>query len=156
MALSSRVRNKLVDAINVAFNSIGTTKPTLPPRSNENTALIAWDFFVADRLLAMAKKRKEYAHANAVRAGVIFDHMKYPRTPEDNGMLYVGEHVGIYLAVKSPGKRVDVDLMCELLEERGVSQDVIYAARDKATKESKPAHEFRVSLITDDSIPEGK
>jgi hypothetical protein len=37
-----------------------------------------------------------------------------------------------------------------------VKQEFIDGARNTATEVSRPAHEFKVSLITDDSIPEGK
>lgn len=156
MALSSRLKNRLMDNINMSFAQIGNQKPTLPPRSSENTASIAWDLFVSAHLLALAKKRKDVAHGNAVRAGIIFDHIRQPRTPDDNGMIYTGDQVGVYLVVRSPGIRVNAHKMCEELLRFGVDQELIEMARMNATEESKPAHEFKVSLITDDTIPNGK
>lgn len=156
MALSSRLKNRLMDAINMSFANIGNQKPTLPPRSSENTASIAWDLFVSNHLLALAKKRKDVAHGNAVRAGIIFDHIRQPRTPGDSGMIYTGDQVGVYLVVRSPGKRVNVDKYEAYLLHTGVSQETLDVARMHATEESKPAHEFKVSLITDDTIPNGK
>jgi hypothetical protein len=156
MALSTRIKNRLMDAINMSFANIGNQKPTLPPRSEENTAPIAWDYFVSCHLLALAKKRRDVAHANAIRAGIIFDHMKHPRTPEDTGMIYTGDQVGVYLVVRNPGKRVNIDKMEAWLLKTGVPQETLDVARMHATEESKPAHEFKVSLITSDTVPHGK
>ena len=157
MALSSRLKNRLMDAINMSFANIGNQKPTLPPRSSENTASIAWDLFVSNHLLALAKKRKDVAHSNAVRAGIIFDHIRQPRTPDDSGMIYTGDQVGVYLVVRNPGKRVNVDKLRDMLIHTWkIDESVIDTAIHNATEESKPAHEFKVSLITDDTIPNGK
>lgn len=156
MALSSRIKNTLMDAINITFNNIGKLKPTKPPHSDDNTAPIAWELFVSTHVLALAKKRKDIAHEDAVKAGIIFDHVKYPRTPDDNGMLYVGDQVGVYLSVKNPGKRVNIDKFCDALMALGVREHTIDEARQSAVEVSKPAHEFKVSLITEDALANGK
>lgn len=149
MAMNERKHNELMDAINVAFKSIGNVAPTKPPRSKDNHGPIAWELFVARHLEAISKARCNVAKREAIHAQIIPDTDKEPKKPGFNQMIYTGDQVGIWLEVREPGTRVDCVRLCAFLKERKVSQKVIDEAVAYATVENKPAHVFRTSLVTE-------
>ena len=149
MSLSQRDRNKVIDGLNTKFSDIGTKSNTCPP-STKNTEPAAWEFFVAAHLNSLATGRLKEARASAVRAGVIFDHDKHPRTPQDTGVIYRGDNVVVTLTVKMPTITTDVDELCAYLIDKGVSVKLVADAVAHAKKERRAAHEFRASLLTED------
>jgi hypothetical protein len=149
MPLSQRDRNKVIDGLNTRFAEIGTKHYTCPP-STRNTEATAWEFFVAAHLQTIAAGRLKEARASAVRAGVIFDHDKHPRTPQDTGVLYRGDNVVVTLTVKAPTVTVDVDEVCAFLIDKGVSVKLVSDAVEHSRRERRAAHEFRASLLTED------
>lgn len=151
MALSSRLKNRLMDAINVAFGDVGATPDTRPPKTKDNRGPLAWEYFVADHLAKIAKARLAKAKAAAIKAGILFDHEKFPRKPGDNGLVFTGEQVGVFLTVKTPGKRIDTDKLYEALIARNVSERILNEAYEYAEYFTKPAHEFRPTLVVNDN-----
>lgn len=151
MALTPRRRNELIDAINVAFKDIGNVAPTKPPRTKSNQGPAAWEYFVARHLEGLAAGRIKQAKREAISAGVIFDHEKQPREPGTNEMIYTGEQVGVWLEVREPGTRIDTVRLVEHLQSKKVAQKVIDEAVAYATVTNKPAHVFRVSLLTNEA-----
>lgn len=149
MTLSQRDRNKIIDGLNTKFADIGTKTNTCPP-STRNTEAVAWEFFVAAHLQSIANGRLREARTSAVRAGVIFDHDKHPRTPQDTGVLYRGDNVVVTLTVKQSTITTDVDELCAYLIDKGVDVKLIHDASEHAKKERRAAHEFRASLLTED------
>jgi len=151
MALSSRLKNKLLDAINNAFADIGTEAGTRPPRSKENTAPTAWEYFVSFHLAGLAKGRLDAAKKACIKAGILFDHERHPRMPGDNGLIFTGEQVGVFVTVKNSGTRLDTDKLYAILMAKGVSEDVLSEAYEEASYKTRPAHEFRPSLVVNDN-----
>ena len=84
MPISSRVRIRLTDAINTMFGGIGSANGTKIPKSSDNKAPIAWEYWLSSHLLALAKGRFASARIEAIKAGIIFDHEKDQRTPGTN------------------------------------------------------------------------
>lgn len=149
MSLSQRDRNKVIDGLNTKFSDIGTKTNTCPPSTRNNEG-VAWEYFVAAHLQSIANGRLKEARAGAVRAGVIFDHDKHPRTPQDQGVIYRGDNVVVTLTVKQPTITTDVDELCAYLIQRGVDQKLIEHGLIEAKKTRRAAHEFRASLLTED------
>jgi hypothetical protein len=149
MALSSKVKNKLVDAINVAFTSIGHAAGMQMPRCTGNQAPAAWELWVSQHVLSLATKRKERAEQEAIKAGVIFDKEKEPREGGTRETVFNGECVSVMLEVRGASKRVSADKMADYLVSKGVKQALIDEARIAATSTSRAAHVFTTTLITD-------
>jgi hypothetical protein len=156
MSLTTTVRNRLVDAINVAFDAIGFDVLTkMPkPKVRDNKSPIAWEYYVADHLAARARARLTTAKKAAIAAGVLFDHEKFPREAGTREPIFSGEHVIVWLEVKSPTTRVNADKMSEYLITKGVDAKVVADAYASASSKTRPAHEFKVSLVASD--PTGK
>jgi len=147
--MTSRIKNKLMSNINSVFGVIGTTTETRPTRiSKNNTALVAWEFFVASHLQTMAQARRKKARELAIEAGVLFDSDKEPRDPGTNDTVYEDENMFITVTVKNPATRINTDILLEQLVGK-VSKQVLDDAVAKATFETKPAHEFKVTLRTE-------
>ena len=140
-----------MDALNRAFSDIGTDTLTKGPRSRENTGPTAWEYFVSYHLAGLAKARLDAAKKACVKAGILFDHEKFPREPGDSGLVFTGEHVGVMLTVKRPGERIDTDKLHLALQNRGVKESVIQEAYEEAKYYTRPAHEFRPTLVVNDN-----
>ena len=150
MTLSSRLANKFIDAANVMFGVIGNDTTTKMPRSKDNRAPYAWEYFVSKHLLKMAEARHGAAIKAAVRAGVIFDHHKEPREAGRLDVLYQDENVIVKLRTSQGNTRIDPDALAQFLIKRGVEMELIEAAADAATKQFNAKHEFIVSLNVED------
>jgi hypothetical protein len=152
MALSSKVKNKLVDMMNMSFTNIGHTTGMKMPKSDNNNEHAAWELFVAQHLLSMATKRKDTAEKDAIAAGVIIDKEKAPKPEGTREVIYNGDVVSISLEVRTGGTRVSVNVMSDYLAEKGVPQKLLMEAMAFATSKSRPAHVFTSMLITNDAI----
>jgi hypothetical protein len=149
--MSSRVANRIKDSINTQFASIGHDKATSPPKVQSNLAPIAWEYYAAQHLKALASGRFKQACSLAIRSKIIFDHERYPKPPGTNDLIYNGDQIGIWVEVRSPGMRVDVDKLLAYLEAQGnVPREVLDKARIEATLPNKAAHVFRSSINTND------
>jgi hypothetical protein len=151
MALSSRVKNKLIDGINLAFASIGHTAGMKMPKSERNDEPAAWELFVAQHVLSLANKRKDNAEKDAIAAGVIIDKEKNPKPEGTREVIYNGDVVSIALEVRTAATRVSVNVLCDYLSEKGVSQKLLMEAMAFATDKSRAAHVFTTMLITNDA-----
>lgn len=148
MALSSRVKNRLMDAINTSFGNIGHASTMRMPRNESNKAPYAWEYFVSCHLASLANKRKDQAEKAAIRAGVLIDKERNPQPPGTREVIY-NDDVSILVEVRAPSERVDVDDMMEYLIKAGVKESVVYAAREKAVKLNRPAHVFLANLVAE-------
>lgn len=153
MSLTTTLRNRLIDSINVAFDAIGVDPPTKMPRLKkaDNRSPAAWEYFIASHIASRARKRLDVAKAHAIEAGVIFDPTKAPRTEGTNEQVFSGEHVSIWLTVRTAATRVDVDKLCDYLTKNGVKTELVAKAYNQAKYKSSPAHEFKVSLVANDA-----
>jgi hypothetical protein len=156
MSLTINMRNRLMDAINVAFDWVGTSPETKMPRAKvrDNKAPIAWEYFVASHVASRARARLDMAKRAAIAAGIIFDHTKTPRNAGTNEQVYSGEHVTVWLSVRSGANKVDADMMSDYLIRNGVNPKVVTDAYAHASSKTRPAHDFKVSLVASD--PGGK
>lgn len=154
MSLSNTIRNRIVDGINTAFTAIGLSAETKMPRAKkgDNQAPIAWELYVSDHLMRLAKARNDAARRQAIDAGIMFDHERNPREPGTNEQLYNGEHVAVWVIVNKGSTRVDYNKMVTYLASHGVNQKVIDGAVLFGTSVTRPAHSFKVALVA----PEGK
>jgi hypothetical protein len=151
MALSSRLKNRLMDAINTSFSTIGHSATTRMPKNTSNKAPYAWEYLISCHLASLANKRKEQAEKAAVKAGVLIDKDKNPQPPGTREVIY-NDDVSITMEVRMPSIRVDVDVMIEyLIEKAGVKETIVYDAEAAATKANKPAHVFTAHLVGDSS-----
>ena len=150
MALSSRVKNRLMDALNTGFDEIGKAIGKMP-RSTSNLAPYAWDYFVACHLASRATKRKEQAEAAAVKAGVLIDKEKNPQPEGFRDIVYYDD-VGITLEVRRASPRVDTDKLIDYLKAAGVKQSILDEGLRLTTRMTKPAHVFTAYLVTEGTI----
>ena len=136
------------DAINAAFASIGYVNGSAMPRCRRAKELVAWEYHLASHLLRVAETRRKKAHADAVKAAVIFDHEKFPEPVGTNRLVYAGEVVEISVSVAAPIAGVDhVAFVVDLLK-AGVKPALIKRLTAKHTTETRPAHKFVSSLVT--------
>lgn len=147
MALSSRQKNKLVDNINVAFDSVGSSNGTRMPKCESNLAPVAYEYWLAQHLASRANKRKEQAEKRAIDAGVLFDKDKHPREPGTRETIYACEIVSVNVEVRNPATRVDVSALLKFLAEKGVNQKLLDVALEQAQTRNKPAHVFTSALV---------
>lgn len=152
MSITTTVKNRLVDAMNMAFAAIGKTVETKMPRlkKGDNRAGIAWEYFLSSHVLALARAREADAKKAAISAGVLFDHEKHPREPGDGGVIYMGEQVIVTLTVSKPSTTVNATRMGDWLINNGVSAELVDAATKYATTKNRPAHSFKASLAVSD------
>lgn len=150
MALTERDKNKLIDVVNMRFAEIGSRTDTCSPYTEDNKGPEAWELFIAGHMSTLASGRLKEARRRAIRAGVIFDHEKHPKTPDDSGVVYRGEFVVVTLLVKQGSTIIDPEEMANYLQAKGVEPKLLADAWEHASKPRRPAHEFRASIITDD------
>lgn len=150
MTVTSRVRNRITDAINMAFSAVGVSADTCSPQSRDNKAPIAWEYFIAGHLTALASGRFKKAKADAIKAGILFDHDEHPKPTGMYEPLYDGEHIAIELEVKRPSQRVNASKMSEYLVAKGVSPKLLADATEFATSTNRAAHVFTAYIKSDD------
>lgn len=149
MAMTARVKNKIMDTLNLAFSAIGTTLNTRPPKlPKNNTAPYAWELFVANHLYTMATARRKKAREQAIQVGVLFDHEKEPREPGTDEIVYEDDHVVVTLAVNNPATRINPDLLVNYLDGK-VDAELLRDAVRHATFQTRPAHEFKTIMRTE-------
>lgn len=149
--LSSSDKNKLVDKVNTAFSNIGKKNGTMMPPSDSNLDSYAFDYWIAQQLVALAGKRKEQAEKAAVRAGVLLDKEKDPQPEGSKLVVYNGDHVAISLSVSNSAARVNTDRLVAYLAEHGVDDALLEKAVEHATLKSRPAHVFTSYLLTNNN-----
>lgn len=147
MALSSRTKNKLTDAVNTCFHNIGKKNGTAMPSSERNEEPIAYELWLASQLSTLADKRKALAQTVAAREGVINDKEKDPKPPGTREVIYNGDVVSIALEVRQPATRVDADRMIDFLIQKGISSKLLFEAKDYATVQNRASHVFSPMLI---------
>jgi hypothetical protein len=150
MAMSSKVKARIIDTINTTLSSIGRDKTTKPAMKS-NTSPIAWEFFVVDHLKKMIAARAKEAQRAAITAGVIFDNEKFPKESGTNETVYSDEFVSVHLTVNQSGTKVNTNKLLAYLAANKVDEALLQRAIDSATEATKPAHRFAPSLIVSDT-----
>ena len=150
MSLSSKTKNKLVDAVNVAFAAVGRSNGTKMPKAEGNREPLAYELWCAQHLASLATKRKEQAEAAAIAGGVIFDKEKNPKEGGTKEVIYNGEIVVVSVDVRNGATRVDAAAMATYLMEHNVAPLLVQEAMSYATKHNRPAHVFNSMLVTDE------
>ena len=145
---SSEIR----DNIRTAFYAIGNTPQTRPTRPSErNDGAIAYEYFVSYRLASEAETRKKKAVAQAVEAGVIFDHNKDPLPPgTSQHIVYHGDQVLILCNVANITDKVDWEaIVTDLISSKKVAlKDIeVLAKKHTVPKAEKGAHTFSSTLL---------
>lgn len=151
MSLSSRVKNKVMDMINMTFASLGNANGMRMPKSDNNLEYLAWELLVAKHVLSLAEKRKDNAENAAAKAGVINDKEKNPKPAGTREIIFSGNVVSVSVEVRNPSSRINVVRVTDYLTAHGVSQKLIDEAVEQATTMTKPAHVFTPILITNDA-----
>lgn len=120
-----------------AFSKIGTTNGTAAPQSDDNRFGIAYEYFIADALAAVAAKRKEQAKEAAKSAGLLGEDHAEATTVE----TYSNELISISAKTASAAERVD---KTALFNELNKKYGAVEAARilSVATKTNKAATSF--------------
>ena len=136
MALTSRVRAKLFDAIHVALDKIGNLNSTAMPPSKNNREAIAWEMMVSDEVRRRAIKRREAAFQAAKDAGLIPDYLAEPTQAHPKAECWRGEHVSILADIRDKKGSVDMDRFIANLQNAGVKLNLITKAYDQARKPS--------------------
>lgn len=67
MTVLANIKSKIA----TAFEKIGRTNGTAQPTTEDNTFALAYEYYCADQLAAMAAKRKEQAKAACEQAGLL-------------------------------------------------------------------------------------
>jgi hypothetical protein len=118
------------------------------PRSKLNTEPVAWEYHAASVLLRAADARKELAHRNAVKAGVLPDHKKDPRPAGTHEVIHDGDVVRIDLAVTTPATRLDTVPLWAAIEKAGIKRAALDKLIAKHTLTNAAPHKFTSSLVT--------
>jgi hypothetical protein len=108
----------------------------------------AYEYHVASQLSRFAEARKRKAHAAAVKAGVMFDHLKDPMEPGTAQVVYAGAVIEISVAVGQPVAGIDHDGFVEGLLLAGVKLSLIKRLSARHATDTRPAHTFTSSLVT--------
>ncbi len=147
--LNAAGANALVLAMNTEFAEIGTFGDTKMPRSKKNTEPAAYEYHVASHLAGVAVARKEKAHKQCVRLGIIFDHKEHPLPVGTDTLVYPGDVVEISVKVGTPTTKVDmVALGVWLAKKCGLTVAQIEKAFLGCTIDNAAPHKFTSSLIT--------
>ena len=151
MSLTSRVKNRVMDAINVAFTGIGRDKETRIPKSTSNIDPIMYEMYVANHLRTLANKRKELAEQAAVEAGIIKDWLKSPYPDGYKDIVAKGDSVWLHLTVTARKPKVDYKSVVEdLVVNKAISMDLRNRLVDKHTTPSASQHTFTPMLMSDE------
>lgn len=150
MALSSRMKNKIVDTMNTVFASIGNANGMRMPKSEDNRESLAWDFHIAKHVLALAEKRKARAEEALVKAGILPDKEKNPLPAGTREIVFTGDSVSLMVEVRNAGPRVNAEKLLEYLRDHGVKQALLDEAVEQATTYPRPPHMFSAMWVTSD------
>jgi len=147
--MSSNRPSMILDAVKEAFNSMGQIskyKTMNPPAGLSNTGQIAWEYHVASELERLARARKQHAHELCVDAGVMFDHIKHPKPPGTEEIIYDDDFVQVQVKVNKATEVVDQKQLMIELQKRGVPLTTLRESAEAATRYNKAAHMFRTIL----------
>jgi hypothetical protein len=134
MALTSKWRNKAIDAIHVTMAKIGVTNSTAMPASKNNREPIAWEFYVATEMRKTAVARREQAVDAIKSAGIIPAHLAKPDRGYPKEECWRGEHIAITCEVRAKRGGLDVDQFVANLKAAGVDMRLIGIAYEAAVK----------------------
>jgi hypothetical protein len=120
------------------------------PPSKANTGKEAWDYFIAAKIEAYGKAMKKKAVDKAVKAGVIFDHMKSPLAPGSDEVVYSGDVVQIRCTVKQPSTSTDSKKLIDMIIASGlINASILANMVAGAETKSRAAHTFTAELVTE-------
>jgi hypothetical protein len=136
-----------LDAIDAAFDAIGTDAATRFPRGRRNSEVAAAEYLIATRLLSKAEKRRERAARAAVAAGVLPDHRAHPMPLGEHPAIWSGEYVTVSVSVVQQAAKPDIDGLIADLIANGVKPALIERLRARRMIEFPPAHRFTAALV---------
>lgn len=146
--LDAVAATKKIAAINEEYNLIGRANGTRMPRSTKHTDKIAWEYHVASHLARIAEARREKAHREAVKLGVLFDHRKEPLPEGTDQLIYAGDIVEIAVKVTTPADRLDPTELGVALVKAGVAMKTVEKVFRACTHQTAAPHKFVSSLVT--------
>lgn len=124
--------------ISEAFSAIGQSAPHI----EENRSAIAHEYFVADTLEALAKKRKEHAKKAAEEVGILGDRRTF--APANTYEVYSNDLLTVSAKVATPARRLDATaLKNELTKRLGAAEAAKIVA--ECTKENAAAVTYILS-----------
>jgi len=159
---------KLLSAVHQAFQRIGNRNGHAFPEQSwvapdtshlantgysENVAVsnafererVAYEFMVAGELESAARKRLQDAK-KAAEEHELFNGLD-KIGPGQSATLWTGQFTSVHVTVNNPTTRTDMTQLKNELRKRGVSQDVIDAAADAATKTNKPPTRLKATPV---------
>ena len=151
---------KLLSAVHQAFQRIGNRNGHAFPEqdwsapadmTNEQVQAMfdreqaAYEFMVAGELESAARKRLQDAK-KAAEEYELFNGLD-KIGPGQSATLWTGQFTSVHVTVNNPTTRTDMTQLKNELRKRGVSQDVIDAAADAATKTNKPPTRLKATPV---------
>jgi hypothetical protein len=112
-------------------------------------AIAAFEYHEASLGMRAAETRRVRAHAAAVRAGVLPDHLKHPMPVGTNEVVYADHAVSISVLVYAPIVGLDHGSFVADLLKAGVKPALIKRLMAKHTTETRPAHKFITAAVTE-------
>jgi len=116
--------------------------------TNDVQHAAAWEYHEASLALRADEVRRTKAQAAAVKAGVLPDHLKFPRPVGTNEVVYADGVLVISVTVFAPIAGVDHAGYVEDLLKAGVKPALIKRLDKKHRTETRPAHKFTSSLVS--------
>jgi hypothetical protein len=127
-----------------AFDKIGKANGTMQPKSEDNRFALIWEYFVSDRLAAMATKRKENAKAACASAGLLGDADSY--RAGERLTVYQGDLMLLVAKTNQPASRIDpVALKNELTKSFSATATVAIISRATKTNKAATSYEFIIN-----------
>lgn len=115
--------------------------------SNDPQVAVAWKYHETSLALRAAEVERTKAHAAAVKAGVLFDHLTNPEPVGTSRVVYADTAVAITVTVYAPIVGVDhAGYVADLLK-AGVKPALIKRLERKHRTETRPAHKFTTSVV---------
>lgn len=139
---------KKIAAVNEEYHLIGRANGTRMPRSSKASDKIAWEYHIASHLARIAEARRERAHRDAVKLGVLFDHTKAPLPQGTEQVVYAGDVVEIAVKVTTPADRLDPTELGVALVKVGVPMRTVEKVFRQCTHQTAAPHRFVSSIVT--------
>ncbi len=139
---------KLRSNIQRALNSIGNTNGTRLPVTKSNTGEAALQYWLWKFVAKVVTGKATEATANAIKAGVLFDHKKAPLPDGTEKQVYHSDVVNVNVLVKKAAQRLDADVLkANLRTMFKLSQEQVDSAFEASMKYNNAPHEFSAVLV---------
>lgn len=126
------------------FQRIGTSMPnTQAPQSNDNRSGLAFEYFIADSLKAVAEKRRDAAKAACLEAGVFI--APHELSVGEERESFRDDNIVVTGKKANPATRIDkTELFNVLAKKYGAEEARSIIAQ--ATKENAPSVTYSVAV----------